>query len=102
MWCWQCCNISAAATKLLGRAAETCRPASCAGLQLLRKMGWRQGRGIGAAVSTGRGRGGSRWGRTAGAAPDPVPVFAPPSKGDRHGLGFDPFKVRRVPRVRVC
>ena len=58
-------------------------------------MGWRQGRGSGAAVSTGRGRGGSRWGRTAGTAPDPVPVFAPPSKDDRHGLGFDPFKACR-------
>lgn len=56
-------------------------------------MGWRQGRGIGAAASTGRGRRGSRWGRAAGTAPDPVPVFAPPSKDDRHGLGFDPFKV---------
>lgn len=63
------------------------------GLQLLKKMGWRQGRGIGAVVSAGKGRGGSRWGRSAGTAPDPVPVFAPPSKDDRQGLGFDPFKV---------
>jgi len=63
-----------------------------AGIQLLKKMGWRQGRGIGAVVSTGRGRGGSRWGRSAGTAPDPVSVFAPPPKDDQHGLGFDPFK----------
>lgn len=73
---------------------STIKSRICAGLELLKKMGWKEGRGIGATVSTGAGRGGRRWGRAAGTAPDPVQVFAPPVKEDAHGLGFDPFKVR--------
>ena len=71
-----------------------------AGIRLLQKMGWRQGKGVGAALAASlRGEdaaGGhqrdSRWGRVQGVGVDNTPIYLLPPKQDAHGLGFDPFK----------
>ncbi len=68
-----------------------------AGVRLLQKMGWRQGKGIGIAdpsSSVGATKG-SRWGRVAGVGVDNTPLYALKPKESLHGLGFDPFKVGR-------
>lgn len=69
----------------------------CAGIRLLQKMGWRQGKGIGAAAppagapdsTSGSGR---RWGPEAGVGAENTPIYALAPKVDTHGLGHDPFK----------
>ena len=67
-------------------------------------MGWRQGKGIGAAAplpeeleaaAGGGPRRRGRWGREAGLGADNTPIYALEPKDDTHGLGFDPFKVSR-------
>lgn len=68
-----------------------------AGIRLLQKMGWRQGKGIGTADTSASGvgtRGGSRWGRVAGVGVENTPLYALKPKDTLHGLGFDPFKVQ--------
>lgn len=65
-----------------------------AGVRLLQKMGWRQGRGIGTATSVDAEEEGSRWGRVAGVGVDNVPIYRLAPKTDVHGLGFDPYEVR--------
>lgn len=67
-----------------------------AGVRLLQKMGWRQGKGIGIAdtSSSGGATKGSRWGRVAGVGVDNTPLYALKPKENLHGLGFDPFKAR--------
>ncbi|KAK9833838.1 hypothetical protein WJX74_007401 [Apatococcus lobatus] len=70
------------------------------GIRLLQKMGWRQGKGVGAALAASlRGEepaGGqqrdSRWGHVQGVGVDNTPIYLLPPKQDAHGLGFDPFK----------
>ena len=83
-----------------------CQDPLCAGLKLLQRMGWRQGKGVGPgrddssqppAESSGA-RKASKWGRVAGVAAENTPVYLPPAKTDVHGLGFDPFKVRDADR----
>lgn len=66
------------------------------GIRLLQKMGWRQGKGIGAVDTSASGvgtKGGSRWGRVAGVGVENTPLYALKPKDTLHGLGFDPFKV---------
>ena len=68
-----------------------------AGIRLLQKMGWRQGKGIGTADTRASGvgtSGGSRWGRVAGVGIENTPLYALKPKDTLHGLGFDPFKVQ--------
>ena len=69
-------------------------------------MGWRQGKGIGAAAplpeaggpsSSSGGRKSGRWGRDAGLGAENTPIFALEAKNDTDGLGFDPFKVQLDP-----
>ena len=70
------------------------------GIQLLQRMGWRQGKGIGggnntaaAALQSGGGSGGRRgWGRVVGVGTANTPLHLVTPKHDVHGLGFDPFK----------
>ena len=70
-------------------------------------MGWRQGKGGGAALAASlRGEdaaGGhqrdSRWGRVQGVGVDNTPIYLLPPKQDAHGLGFDPFKAGQHPPV---
>ena len=73
-----------------------------AGIRLLQQMGWRQGKGVGAAAplpedleaaTGGGGRRRGRWGRDAGLGVENTPIYALEPKDDIHGLGFDPFKV---------
>lgn len=73
-----------------------------AGIRLLQQMGWRQGKGVGAAaplpeeleaITGGGGRRRGRWGRDAGLGVENTPIYALEPKDDIHGLGFDPFKV---------
>jgi G patch domain-containing protein 1 len=67
-----------------------------AGVRLLQRMGWRQGKGVGAArerdqdeqPASGRG-----WGRQAGVGAENAPLHLLRPKTDVHGLGYDPFKV---------
>lgn len=76
-----------------------------AGVKLLQKMGWRQGKGIGSADAavTDPSRKGSRWGRVAGVGVDNTPLYMLAAKENQHGLGFDPFKVRNtLVRHRSC
>jgi hypothetical protein len=80
-----------------------------AGVRLLQRMGWRQGKGIGAAAPApddaggGAGRKRGRWGREAGLGADNTPIYALQAKTDTHGLGFDPFKVGpRPPQSLQC
>ncbi|WIA14052.1 hypothetical protein OEZ85_002606 [Tetradesmus obliquus] len=71
---------------------------SSIGVQLLQKMGWRQGRGIGgpaaaAAAGDAAGSGGSsKWGKIAGVSIENTPMYVLDPKQDLHGLGFDPFE----------
>ena len=63
-------------------------------------MGWRQGRGIGAApppagAAAAKTGGGRRWGPEAGVGAANTPIYALAPKLDTHGLGHDPFKVLR-------
>ncbi len=72
-------------------------------MQLLQKMGWRPGRGVGhdpAAQAAAReqqqqqgGGGRSRWGDVVGVGTENTPLYLLQPKRDVHGLGFDPFKV---------
>ena len=59
-------------------------------------MGWRQGKGVGSArreeVASGNS---SKWGRVAGVGPDDVAQYTLEPKDNVHGLGFDPYKVRK-------
>ncbi|KAL6759050.1 hypothetical protein V8C86DRAFT_1390599 [Haematococcus lacustris] len=94
---------------------------SSVGVRLLQKMGWRPGRGVGAAApsqntaslpsaaesgpgsaghvpATAAQRGiaavagrGSRWGSVAGVSLDNTPIYVLEPKQDQHGLGYDPF-----------
>lgn len=69
-----------------------------AGVRLLQRMGWRQGRGVGfdpgAGAEEGTGpAGGSRWGRVAGTGTEATPLYLLEPKQDLHGIGYDPFKV---------
>lgn len=66
-----------------------------AGVKLLQKMGWRQGKGIGSADATAKDMGskGSRWGRVAGVGVNNTPLYMLAAKENQHGLGYDPFKV---------
>lgn len=77
-----------------------------AGVRLLQKMGWRQGKGVGTVdtSTTGGSVKGSRWGRVAGVGVENTPLYALKPKESLHGLGFDPFKVRLVSRTgqTVC
>ncbi len=78
-----------------------------AGIRLLQRMGWRQGKGVGAALAASlRGddaaSGGvrdSRWGRVQGVGVDNTPIYMLPLKQDAHGLGFDPFQAGRIPCI---
>lgn len=81
---------------------RTVSPFVHAGIRLLQQMGWRQGKGVGAAAplpeeleaaAGGSGRRRGRWGRDAGLGVDNTPIYALEAKDDVHGLGFDPFKV---------
>ena len=65
------------------------------GMQLLQKMGWRQGRGVAhdPASQLLEGAQGSKWGAVAGVGPDNTPLYLLHPKKDLHGLGYDPFKV---------
>ena len=67
-----------------------------AGVRLLQKMGWRQGRGIGTAdaSTTSSGAKGSRWGQVAGVGVENAPLYTLEPKQNLQGLGFDPFRVR--------
>jgi G patch domain-containing protein 1 len=67
---------------------------SSIGVQLLQKMGWRQGRGIGgpAAAAAGDAAGSSKWGTIAGVSIENTPMYVLDPKQDLHGLGFDPFE----------
>jgi G patch domain-containing protein 1 len=68
---------------------------SSIGVQLLQKMGWRQGRGIGAAAAAARdaaGSSSSKWGTIAGVSIENTPMYVLDPKQDLHGLGFDPFE----------
>lgn len=65
----------------------------CAGIQLLQKMGWRQGKGIGKQSSHKKTRPDSKWGPMKGVSVENVEVHRLALKDDTHGLGFDPFKV---------
>jgi G patch domain-containing protein 1 len=71
-----------------------------AGIRLLQKMGWRQGKGIGKARAPQIAQGGSRWGTMASVGADNVAIHHLPPKDDTHGLGYDPFKVSR--RASFC
>lgn len=71
------------------------------GVQLLQRMGWRQGKGIGggalgdapfATTAAELPTRESKWGRVAGVGPENTPLHLVPPKSDTHGLGFDPFK----------
>lgn len=65
------------------------------GIQLLQRMGWRQGKGVGAAAreeSTGGNNSRSGWGKVAGIGPDNTPLHLVQPKHDVHGIGYDPFK----------
>ncbi|GFH15341.1 G-patch domain-containing protein, partial [Haematococcus lacustris] len=94
---------------------------SSVGVRLLQKMGWRPGRGVGAAApsqnpaslpsaaESGPGSAGhvpataaqhgiaavagrgSRWGSVAGVSLDNTPIYVLEPKQDQHGLGYDPF-----------
>eukprot|EP00887_Chlorella_sp_A99_P005964 scaffold29.g5964.t1 len=76
-----------------------------AGIQLLQRMGWRQGKGIGGSAEEedggaeegGEGGGGGRrhrraWGREAGVGPENTPLHLLAPKSDTFGLGYDPFR----------
>jgi G patch domain-containing protein 1 len=72
---------------------------SSIGVQLLQKMGWRQGRGIGAAAAAAAagderagGSSSSKWGTIAGVSIENTPMYVLDPKQDLHGLGFDPFE----------
>lgn len=70
---------------------------TAAGIRLLQKMGWRQGKGIGTVDTSAAGvgtKGSTRWGRVAGVGVENTPLYALKPKDTLHGLGFDPFKVR--------
>jgi len=79
-----------------------------AGVRLLQRMGWRQGKGIGAAAPApddaggGAGRKRGRWGREAGLGAENTPIYALQAKTDTHGLGFDPFQVGPRLGRRAC
>ncbi|KAK9830452.1 hypothetical protein WJX72_011851 [[Myrmecia] bisecta] len=78
-----------------GAVLEVLAPvADSIGINLLQKMGWRQGKGIGtaAAGAAGGGDAGSKWGRVAGVGVANTPIYALQPKSDVHGLGFDPYK----------
>ncbi|MEW5300889.1 MAG: hypothetical protein WDW36_003783 [Sanguina aurantia] len=62
------------------------------GLQLLSKMGWRQGRGIGVSAAGREGMGGSKFGSVGGVSLENTPIYVLQPKKDLHGLGFDPFE----------
>jgi G patch domain-containing protein 1 len=68
-------------------------------MQLLQKMGWRPGKGIGtthasagtAAAPCGGGSS-SKWGTIGGVSIENTPLYVLDPKEDVHGLGFDPFE----------
>ena len=63
------------------------------GIQLLQRMGWRQGKGIGAAGAARQQEGSiSRWGTVAGVGPENTPLHLITPKHDVYGLGYDPFR----------
>lgn len=79
------------------------------GVQLLQKMGWRPGRGIGfttaksaaaaaacttnaAAAVAENARKTKKWGTVGGISLDNTPIYVLEPKQDVHGLGFDPFE----------
>lgn len=65
------------------------------GIQLLQRMGWRQGKGIGAAGPARQqdtSRSSSRWGTVAGVGPENTPLHLVKPKHDVYGLGYDPFR----------
>lgn len=68
------------------------RAAASAGIQLLQKMGWRQGRGIGKLSSHQKAQPGSKWGPMLSVSVDNVEIHRLSLKDDTHGLGYDPFK----------
>ena len=70
-----------------------CHTLQYAGIRLLEKMGWRQGKGIGPAKAASQQTGGSRWGPEAGVGAENTAIHLLEPKQDTHGLGFDPFKV---------
>eukprot|EP00775_Hariotina_reticulata_P010080 gene10080-10235_t len=72
---------------------------SSIGMQLLQKMGWRPGKGIGttlAAAGTAAAACGSssssKWGTIGGISIENTPLYVLDPKEDLHGLGFDPFE----------
>jgi G patch domain-containing protein 1 len=82
---------------------------SSIGVQLLQKMGWRQGRGIGgpaaaaaaaANEASGSGSSSSKWGTIAGVSIENTPMYVLDPKQDLHGLGFDPFEGAEEFRTR--
>lgn len=89
---------------------------SSIGVQLLQKMGWRPGKGIGSAPAAGfkdpkphrdkndktladdnddaalNPHSSSKWGTVAGVSIENTPMYVLDPKQDLHGLGFDPFE----------
>jgi hypothetical protein len=63
------------------------------GIQLLQKMGWRQGKGIGTGQARAAAEGGGKWGGVAGVGIENTALYRIAPKNDVFGLGFDPFKV---------
>ncbi len=64
--------------------------AAAVGVRLLQKMGWRPGRGVGAAG--GAMAPGGKWGAVAGVGVENTPIYVLEPKEDLHGLGYDPFQ----------
>lgn len=73
---------------------------SSIGMQLLQKMGWRPGKGIGttlaaagtAAAACGSSSSSSKWGTIGGISIENTPLYVLDPKEDLHGVGFDPFE----------
>ena len=63
------------------------------GIRLLRKMGWRLGRGIGKQNATTADRQQSKWGEMPVVGPRNTELVVLPQKNNVFGLGFDPFQV---------
>ena len=74
----------------MGKPAARHRLVTNAGVKLLQKMGWRQGKGIGGAdaAASGQGSKGSRWGRVAGVGVENTPLHLLAAKENQHGLGL--------------
>lgn len=71
--------------------------ADSVGIQLLRRMGWRQGRGLGGRPDAAGSRGAAGSEVISGTARETGAALAsllpPAPKTDLHGIGYDPFRV---------